>query len=74
MLSVNHVYLCDFNKNILRSREVVQTFDRTSLSDRATYRVRDIGNPAKIRGSHVPASPKRQESRVKNKSTVRWYL
>ena len=60
MLSVDHafcdrLYLCDFN----RSREVVQTFNRTSLSDRAAYRVWDFGNPVKIQGRaqkyHLPA-------------------
>ena len=53
MLSVDHtfcerLYLCDFNRESLQSWEVVQTFDRTSLSDRAAYRVPDFGNPAKI--------------------------
>ena len=30
--------------------EVVQTFNRTSLSDRAAYMVRGFGNPRKIQG------------------------
>ena len=60
MLSIDHafcerLYSCDFN----RSREVVQTFNRTSLSERAAYRVWDFGNPVKIQGRaqkyHVPA-------------------
>ena len=48
---------------------IVQIFNRTSLSDRAAYRVRDFGNSAKIQGRtqkyHVPAPPKCQASRVK---------
>ena len=54
MLSIDHafcgrLYLRDFNWESLLSREVVQTFNRTSLSDRAAaYRVWDFGNPAKI--------------------------
>ena len=75
MLSVDHafcerLYLCDFNRESLQSREVVQTFNRTSLSDRAAYRVRDFGNPTKIQGRTqkycVPAPPKCQASHVKN--------
>ena len=55
MLSVDHVfcersYLCDFNRESLQSREVVQTFNRTSLSDNAAYRVQGFGNPGKIQG------------------------
>ena len=70
MLSVDHafcerLYLYDFNK----SREVVQTFNRTSLSDRAAYRVHDFRNPMKIQDRtqkyHVPAPPKCQASCVK---------
>ena len=34
----------------MKSMEVVQTFNRTSLSDRAANRVWDFGNPAKIQG------------------------
>ena len=63
------LYLCDFNRESLQSREVVQTFNRTSLSDRVADSVRDFGNPAKIQGRtqkfHVPAPPKCQASRVK---------
>ena len=56
MLSIDHascerLYLCDFNKGSMRSREVVQTFNRTSLSDRAADRVWDFRNPAKIQGN-----------------------
>ena len=44
--------------------EVVQTFDITSLSDIAAYRLWDFGNPAKIQGKtknyHVPAPTKCQ--------------
>ena len=64
MLSIDHafcgrLYLRDFNWESLLSREVVQTFNRTSLSDRAAaYRVWDFGNPAKIQDRtqkyHVP--------------------
>ena len=55
MLSVDHVYckrsyLCDFNRESLQSREVVQTFNRTSLSDNAAYRVQGFGNPGKFQG------------------------
>ena len=57
MLSVDHafcerLYLCDFNMESMqsRTREVVQTFNRILLSDRATYWVRDFGNPVKIQG------------------------
>ena len=73
MLSVDHafcerLYLCDFNREYLQSREVVQTWNRTSLSDRAAYRVRDFGNPPKNRAErkkyHVPAPPKCQAPRV----------
>ena len=43
------------------TQKVVQTFNRTSLSDRAAYRVLDFGNPAKIQGKskkyHVPPAP-----------------
>ena len=40
MLSVDHafceiLYVCNFNRESLQSKEVVQTFNRTSLSDRA---------------------------------------
>ena len=62
-------YLCDFNRESLQSREVVQIFNRTSFSDRAAYKVRDFGNPWKIQGRtqkyHVPAPPKCQASRVR---------
>ena len=60
--------------DLCSQREVVQTFNRTSLSDRAAYSVWDSGNPAKIQGRmqkyHVPAPPKCQASRAKNNSTV----
>ena len=78
MLIVDHAFcerlnLCDFNRESLQSKEVVQTFNKTSLSEGAAYRVRNFGNPAKFQGRtqkyHVPASPKCQASRVKN-STV----
>ena len=54
MLSVDHafyerLYLQDFNREYLQSTEVVQTCNRTSLSDRAAYRVRDFGNPLKFK-------------------------
>ena len=64
MLSVDHafckrLYLCAFNRGSMQSREVVQTLNRTALSDRAAYRVWDFGNPVKIQGRtqkyHVPA-------------------
>ena len=79
MLSVYHafcerLYLCDFNREYMQSREVVQTFNRTSLSDRAAYRVWDLRNPAKIQGKNAkiscPCAPKCQASRVKNNSIV----
>ena len=47
----------------MQSREVVQTSNITSLSDRAAYRVRDFGNPAKIQGrtkKTCPQAPKMQ--------------
>ena len=49
MLSVDHAFceilnLCDFNLVSLQSREVVQTFNKTSISDRAAYRVWDFQN------------------------------
>ena len=55
MLSVDHafcerLYLFDFNRESMQLREVVQTFNRTSISDRAAYRVRDLRDPAKIHG------------------------
>ena len=74
MLSVDHafcerLYLCDFYRRSLQSMEVVQTFNRTSFSDRAAYRVWDFGNPTKIHGRtqkyHVTAPPKCQASSVK---------
>ena len=74
MLSVDHVYcersyLCDFNRESLQSREVVQTFNRTSLSDNAAYRVQGLGNPGKIQGRtqkyRVPCAPECQATRVK---------
>ena len=77
MLSVYHafcerLYLCDFNRE---SREVVQTFNRTSLSDRAAYRVWDFWDPAKNQGKrqkyHAPAPPNLQASHVK-KMIVLW--
>ena len=65
MLSVDHAFvlpLCDFNRGYMQSREVIQTFNRTSLSDRAS---KDFGNLAKIQGRtqtyHVPAPKKCQE-------------
>ena len=80
MLSVDRafcerLYLCDFNKESLQSREVVQTFNRISLSDRAAYRVRDFGNPAKIQSRTQKISclcaPKMPSViRKKNNSTV----
>ena len=69
MLFCEILYLSDFNRGSMQSREVVQTFDRTSLSDRAAYRVWDFGNPVKIQcrtqNYHVHAPPKCQASRVK---------
>ena len=44
------LFVKDYTCVILQSREVVQTFDRTSLYDRAAYRVPDFKNPAKIQG------------------------
>ena len=38
----------------MQSMVVVQTFNRTSLSNRATNRVWDVGNPANAK-YHVPA-------------------
>ena len=79
MLSVVHafcerIYLCDFNRESMQSREVVLTFNRTSLSDRAAYRVWAFENSAKIRGRtqkyHGPAPQKYQASRVKYNCTV----
>ena len=79
MPSIDHAfceisYLCDLNRRSMQSREVVRTFNRTSLSDRAGYRVLDFGNPAKIQGRmqtyHVPAPPKCHASRVKNNSSM----
>ena len=73
MLNVDHafcerLYLCDFNRESMQSREVVQTCNRTSLSNRAAYGVRDFRNPVKIQGRtqkhHVPAPPKCQGSLV----------
>ena len=57
------------------SMEVVQTFDRTSLSDRAAYRIWAFGNPAKIQDRtqkyHVPALQNMPSVTVeKNISTV----
>ena len=60
----------------MQSREVVQTFNRTSLPDRAAYRVCDFGNSAKIQGRtqkymyHVSAPPKCQASRIKNRTVL----
>ena len=74
MLCVDHtfcerLYLFDFNRESMQSSEVVRTFHRTSLSNRAAYRVRDYRNPMKIQGRtqkyHVPTPPKCQASRVK---------
>ena len=71
MLSVDHafcerLYLCDFNRESLQAREVVQTFNKTSSSDRAAYRLWDLGNPAKIQGrTQKYLVPKCQASRVK---------
>ena len=42
------LYFFDFNGESFQSSEVVQTFQRTSLSDRAAYRVQDFRNPMKI--------------------------
>ena len=66
MLNAHHafcerLYFCDFNRESMQSREVVQTFNlgpsilgprfnRTSLSDRAAYRMRDFRNPMEIQG------------------------
>ena len=77
MLNADHafcerLYFCDFNRESRQSREVVQTFNlgpsilglrfnRTSLSDRTAYRMRDFRNPMKIQGRaqkhHVPVPP-----------------
>ena len=74
MLSIDHafcgrLYLRDFNWEPLLSREVVQTFNRTSLSNRAAYSVRDFENLAKIQDKtqkyHVPVPPICHASRVK---------
>ena len=58
----------------MQSREVVQTFNRTLLSDRAANRVWDLGNPAefhdRMQKYHVPAPPKCQASHIKDNSTV----
>ena len=79
MLSADHafcerLYFCDFNRGSMQSRELVQTFNRTSLSERAAYGVWDFENPAKIQARtqkyHVPVPPKCQASHVKNNSTV----
>ena len=68
------LFVKDYTCVIFIGREVVQISNRTSLSDRAAYRVRDFGNPAKIQDRtqkyHVPAPPKCQASRVKNNSNV----
>ena len=55
MPSVDHafcerLYLCDFNRGPMQSMDVVQTFNRTSLSNRAAYMVRDFESPLKIQG------------------------
>ena len=54
--------------------EVVQTFNRTSFSDGAAFRVWDFRNPAKTQGRtqkyHVTAPLKCQASSVKNNSSV----
>ena len=74
MLSVDHAFCERLYLFVLQSMEVVQTFNRTVLSDRAFYRVRDFGNPAKIQGRtqkyHIPAPPNCQASRENNNSTV----
>ena len=68
MLTIYHAFcerlhVDDFNMGSMHSREVVQTFNITSLSDRAVYTcmVWDLGNPAKIQGKtqkcHVLAPP-----------------
>ena len=73
MLFVKRLYLRDCNRGSMQSREVVQTFNKTSLSDRAAYRVWDLGilrisrQNAKIL---CPCAPKCQASRVKYYSTV----
>ena len=58
----------------MQSREVVQTFNRTLLSDRAANRVWDLGNPAEFQDRtqkyHVPAPPKCQASHIKNNIAV----
>ena len=77
MLRVDHafceiLYLYDFNRGSMQSREVVQTFNRTSLSDRAAFRVWDFGNPTKIKGrtQNIMRPPNCQASRVKNNSIM----
>ena len=61
----------------MQSMVVVQTFNRTSLSNRATNRVWDFGNPAKIQGRtqkyHVPA-PQKMPSVTRKKIIVLCYL
>ena len=60
------LFLCDFNGGIyaVKGGGVVQTFNITTLFDRAAYRVWDFGNPAKIQGRtqkyHVPVPLKWQ--------------
>ena len=54
----------------MQSREVVQTFDRTSVCDRAAFKVWDFGNPTKIqdrtqkRHVLVPPNAKRHAYKI----------
>ena len=67
--SVDHafcgrLYLCDFKRGSLLSMEVVQTFNRTSLSDITSYRVLSSETPQKFQAKrkkyHVSTLPKCQ--------------
>ena len=43
------LYLCDFDRGSIQSMEVVQTFNRTLLSDQAAYRVCNFEIPRKFK-------------------------